>query len=478
VSAAREREFRLRRTFEVLVADDEPASLKVVAATLRQQGLSVDTAMSGSEALKLALEKEYDLVLTDERMPGLTGTELLKGLREKGVASPVIVMTAYGGVAAAVEAMRCGAYNYLTKPLNFEELILLARQALEAFDNTRRLERLSREIEERYEYHNVLGRSPAMRRLVRTLENVAATDATVLLLGETGTGKELIARAIHYASRRRKADFVAMDCSAVAKTLLESELFGHEKGAFTGADQRRIGCFERAHGGTLFLDEIANLPYDPQATLLRVLQEREFRRLGGKEMVKVDVRVIAATNVELTQAVQQHTFREDLYYRLNVVAITLPPLRERLEDVPQLAGHFLAASVRRHGRDGLQLSSEALSRLMTHSWPGNVRELENVIERSVILSAGPVIGADDLGLPRAGAAGPTETYPVGPYHEAKARLLDGFDVSYLRWLLAQTGGRLGDAARLSGLNEKTLYEKLHQHGIRREDFKPNGSKPE
>jgi len=463
------------RTFEILTVDDEPAGLKAIAATLRQQGFAVDTAMTGAEALTRALEREYDLVLTDERMPGLTGTELLKCLREKGVASPVIVMTAYGGVAAAVEAMRCGAYNYLTKPLNYEELILLARQAIEAFENTRRLERLSRVIEERYEYHNVIGKGQAMRRLVRTLENVATTDATVLLLGETGTGKELVARAIHYASRRRKADFVAMDCSAVADTLLESELFGHEKGAFTGADQRRIGCFERAHGGTLFLDEIANLPYEPQATLLRVLQEREFRRLGGKETVRVDVRVIAATNADLVQAVQQRSFREDLFYRLNVVAITIPPLRDRLEDVPLLAEQFLATSARRHGRETPHLSPEALARLMAHTWPGNVRELENLIERCVILCPTSAIGADDLDLSRVTAAA-CGTYPVGPYHDAKARLLEGFDASYLRWLLTQTGGRLGEAARLSGLNEKTLYDKLHQHGIRKEDFKSDDSR--
>lgn len=461
----------MTRKHSILVVDDEPGSLKVVAATLRQQGFHADSAMTGREALKLAVEGEYELVLTDERMPGMTGTELLRALREQGVTCPVIVMTAYGGVASAVEAMRAGAYNYLTKPLNFEELILLTRQAIEAFENTRRIERLSREIEERYEYHKVLGRGPAMGRLIRTLENVAATDATVLLLGETGTGKELVARAIHYASRRRKNDFIAIDCSAVSGTLLESELFGHEKGAFTGADQRRIGCFELAHESTLFLDEIANLPYEPQSVLLRVLQEREFRRLGGKDLIRVDVRVIAASNVDLQEAVRRKAFRDDLFYRLNVVSVTIPPLRERAEDIPLLALHFLDASARRYGREPVQLTPEAMGRLLAHTWPGNVRELENLMERCVVLCPGREIQAADLNLPGASARSPRPELPVGPYHESKTQLFEEFDRSYLNRLLSQTAGRLGEAARLSGLNEKTLYEKLHQYAIRREDFR-------
>ena len=456
--------------------DDEPGSLKVVVATLRQQGFAVESSMSGSEGFRHALEGSFDLVLTDERMPGMTGTQLLRALREKGVPCPVIVMTAFGGVASAVEAMRAGAYNYLTKPLNFEELILLVQQAIEAFENTRRLERLSREVEERYEYHRVLGKSPVMRRLIRTLETVSSTDATVLILGETGTGKELVARAIHYASRRRKLDFVAMDCSAVSGTLLESELFGHEKGAFTGADQRRAGCFELAHGGTLFLDEIANLPYEPQSALLRVLQEREFRRLGGKDLIRVDVRVIAATNVDLQDAVRRKTFREDLFYRLNVVSVVLPPLREREEDIPLLAQHFLDESARRNERDTLKLSNEAMARLLSHSWPGNVRELQNLMERCVVLCPGPVVEAGDLGLSAAIDEPVRSGYSRGLYHEAKSKLLEDFDRSYLRWLMNLTGGRMIDAARLSGLNEKTLYEKLHQLEIRREDFR-GSSKP-
>lgn len=461
----------MARQHSILVVDDEPGSLKVVVATLRQQGFAVESAMSGSEGLRLALDGAFDLVLTDERMPGMTGTDLLRALREKGVSCPVIVMTAFGGVASAVEAMRAGAYNYLTKPLNFEELLLLVRQAIGAFENTRRLERLSREIEERYEYHRVLGRGAAMRRLIRTLETVAATDATVLVLGETGTGKELVARAIHYGSRRRKGDFVAIDCSAVSGTLLESELFGHEKGAFTGADQRRVGCFELAHGGTLFLDEIANLSYEPQSTLLRVLQEREFRRLGGKELIKVDVRVIAATNVDLQDAVRRKAFREDLFYRLNVVSVTLPPLRERDEDVPLLARHFLEESSRRNGREPLKLSNEAMVRLLAHSWPGNVRELQNLMERCAVLCPGPFVEAGDLGLPGV-VEGPVRSeFPRGLYHEAKGRLLEDFDRGYLQWLMSLTSGRMIDAARISGLNEKTLYEKLHQLAIRREDFK-------
>ena len=459
------------RKRSILVVDDEPGGLKVVAATLRQQGFDVDTAMTGGQGLKLALEEGYDLVLTDERMPGMTGTEMLRAIRERGVGCPVIVMTAFGGVASAVEAMRAGAYNYLTKPLNFEELILLVERAIEAFENTRRLERLSREIEDRYEYHRVLGRAPAMKRLIRTLESVSSTDATVLLLGETGVGKEIVARAIHYASLRRKGEFVAIDCSAVSGTLLESELFGHEKGAFTGAEQRRAGCFELAHGGTLFLDEIANLPYEPQSTLLRVLQEREFRRLGGKELIRVDVRVIAATNVDLPDAVRRKAFREDLYYRLNVVTVPIPPLRERREDIPLLAQHFLDVSAKRYGREPLRLETDALGRLMEHSWPGNVRELENLMERCVVLCPGPAIQASDLGLSEEGRRSPATEFPMGPYHEAKARLLEDFDRSYLPWLLSHTSGRMGDAARISGLNEKTLYEKLHQYSIRKEDFK-------
>ncbi len=464
----------------VLIVDDEPDILLVMSANLKKDGYEVDIAEDGAEAMKKLESRDFDAVIVDHQMPRMTGMELLERLRNgltpgKGHAdTPVIVVTAYGTIEMAVRAMKNGAYSYLTKPIQYEDLSLQVKNAVERRRLSAEIESLRHEVEEKYQFGNILGRNPRMQEIFQVIRTVAETDATVLIHGESGTGKELIARAIHYNSRRKDRPFVVVSCSALPETLLESELFGHEKGAFTGAIRQRIGRFEMADGGTVFLDEIGEMTMPVQMKLLRVLQEREIERVGGNQTVKVDVRLIAATHKDLHRAMSERLFREDLFYRLNVVPIKLPPLRERLDDVPLLAAHFLRKYCEKNQKRIKTISPQALSSLIRYSYPGNVRELENVIERAVIMEKGDTIRKVELRFP--GPAGAPDMQcridsDIQPLRKMKAEVVESFEKEYISQVLRLCGGNMSRAARHAGMNIKNLHEKMARYGLKKEEFK-------
>jgi two-component system NtrC family response regulator len=446
----------------ILVVEDEPAQRRLIVEILERAGNVLRSAGNVDGALDSIAEEVPDLVLCDWRMPGRDGGELLAEVRRRGLGCGFIVMTAYGSIAHAVEAVRLGADDYLGKPFEREALLLAVHRVLK----TRRLEsenrRLREAVSEEDRFGNLIGGTSAMKRLYRTIEKVAATDATVLIVGESGTGKELVARTLHRTSRRGEAAFVAVNCAAIPESLIESELFGHEKGAFTGAHRRREGKFEEADGGTLFLDEIASMPVGLQATLLRVLQERRITRLGGSGEKEVDVRVVAASNQDLPQLVRDGEFREDLFYRLNVVPIELPPLRERRDDVPLLARSFLETAVARHGREVEALPPAVVRLLMDHSWPGNVRELANAVERLVLLAEDGRLSVSDLPEAIRGTTGPAG----GPVRlPAEGLAWDSMEESLLRQALERASGNRAAAARLLGLSYKAFLYRLEKHDL-------------
>ena len=380
----------------ILVVDDEPNYLIVLSELLKEEGFEVVTAQKGEDGFKVVQDTDLDLVITDMRMPGMDGLELLKAIKSYNNDLPVIMITAFGEVEKAVVAMKAGAYNYLAKPFNNEELLLNIRKAIEHYSLLRENLRLRDEARVRYGFASIVGKNERMQEIYHLIEKVAPTSASVLITGESGTGKELVARAIHINSPREKAPFISVNCAALPETLLESELFGHERGAFTGAVAMRKGRFELADTGTLFLDEIGDIPIPLQAKLLRVLQERSFERVGGTRAIDVDVRIITATNKELKDEVDEGRFREDLYYRLNVLHIHLPPLRERADDIPMLTHHFINKFSEMLNKPNLRISGDALRYLVNLSWEGNVRELENTIERAAILCSKDIIQSEDV----------------------------------------------------------------------------------
>jgi DNA-binding NtrC family response regulator len=463
------------KTVHLLLVEDEEPLRVAVAERLAEQGFQVDQAESGERALEQLAEFAYDIVITDLRLPGVDGTHVIEAAIQRYPDIIGLVVTGYGTVRDAVEAIKRGATDFVTKPFQFDELMHALNTALEQrrlrFENAY----LRSQLEERYRFEGIVGRSRAMRDLFQLLETVAATSSTILISGETGTGKEVVARAIHHNSPRRAQRFVALNCSAIPETLLEAELFGHVRGAFTGAVGTRQGRLEQANRGTLFLDEVGTMSPALQMKLLRVLQEREFERIGDSHSVKVDVRVIAATNTDLAKMVQQGEFREDLYYRLNVIPIQLPPLRNRKEDIPLLVQHFLQrfAAQRQGGLDprtpssesrpSISVSQQAMRRLMAYHWPGNVRQLENAIERAVALSGGRTqIEVTDL---------PTEVQSASemPVSQEVALPGDGFDLDayvgniereLIYRALEKSAGNKGRAAKLLSLKRTTLVEKL------------------
>ncbi len=380
----------------ILVVDDEPNYLIVLSELLKDEGFEVLTAQRGEDGLKVVEETDLDLVLTDMRMQGMDGLELLSAIKKYNKDLPVIMITAFGEVEKAVVAMKAGAYNYLAKPFNNEELLVNIRKAIEHYSLLRENLRLRSEAKVRYGFASIIGKNARMQEIYQLIEKVAPTTASILITGESGTGKELVARAIHINSPREKAPFISVNCAALPDTLLESELFGHERGSFTGAISTRKGRFELADTGTLFLDEIGDIPLPLQAKLLRVLQERSFERVGGVKSIKVDVRIITATNRDLKAEVDNSHFREDLYYRLNVVQIHLPPLRERADDIPMLTDYFITKFAKLLNKPNLKISGDALRYLTGLSWEGNVRELENTIERASILCIDAVIQSGDV----------------------------------------------------------------------------------
>ncbi|MCX8072079.1 MAG: sigma-54 dependent transcriptional regulator [Candidatus Binatia bacterium] len=466
----------------VLVADDEESIRWVLQRAIGDLGWEVDVAVDGHEALTKLTDDQYDIALVDIRMPGVDGLSLLSKLRDAGSNTSVIIITAQNTMANAIEAMKRGAYDYVTKPFDLEEVRILLQRLVEMRRQTAELERLERDQRKRFELGvEIVGRTPAMQEIFKTIGRVAPTDATVLIQGESGTGKELIARAIHAHSRRWSRPFVALNCSAVPRDLLESELFGHERGAFTGATEQRPGVFEVAHEGTLFLDEVGDMPLELQAKLLRVVQERELTRVGGREVIKIDVRLIAATNQNLDRAVREGKFREDLYFRLAVVPIHVPPLRQRRADIPELVRYFLEKINRELGTRVAGISDRALAKLLDHSWPGNVRELENTLVRAAVLAPGPLLMPNDLSLGEAPQAvtdgGEQLTLEAAVRRVAESLLGDNPDVLprelYMRVLerverpliefaLERTGGNQLRAAALLGINRNTLHKKMTQ----------------
>jgi two-component system NtrC family response regulator len=380
----------------ILIVDDEKNYLLVLEDLLIEEGYQVYTADSARRGLEIVQERDLDAVMTDMKMPGMDGMTLLERIRAQNPDLPVIMMTAFGTMEKALEATKKGAFDYIFKPFKNEELKFAIRKAVDHHHLVCRNRYLTQELQERYQFSNIIGKSPVMQRIYELIEKVAPSKASVLITGESGTGKELIARAIHFNSPRRDLPFISVNCGALPETLLESELFGHERGAFSGAVSQRKGRFELAHEGTLFLDEISEMSFPLQVKLLRVLQEMEFERVGGSQTLKVDVRLVAASNRILKTEVAEGRFRSDLFYRLNVVHVQLPALRERRDDIPLLVNHFLGKFSREVGRPQLSMDAEAMRCLLDYSWPGNVRELENVIERSIILCAGDQIGARDF----------------------------------------------------------------------------------
>ncbi len=459
----------------ILLVDDDESLRRVTQFQLEQAGYEVVTAVGGAEALQALQRSPQDIVVTDLRMPGLSGLELLRKIRADFPEISVVIVTAFGTIETAVEAMKAGAYDYVTKPVNPAELVLIIERALERQRLLEEVRTLRSNLDRKYGFENIIGRSGRLLYVLDLAARAAQSDATLLIHGETGTGKELLAKAIHFNSPRRSKPFVTINCSAIPHDLLESELFGHLKGAFTGATAHKKGRVEMADGGTLFLDEIGELPPPLQAKLLRLLQQGEIEKVGAPAALRVDVRIVAATNRNLQRMVEDGAFREDLYYRLAVIPLEIPPLRERPEDIPDLVDHFFEQSCRKHGRTGLVLPRALVSCFTGYRWPGNVRELENVIERLVVLAHGQEILAEDLPaeLKRARPAAQTDRIELSP----QGISLEAVEKELILWALKKADWNQTQAAALLDLSRKTLIYRMEKHGIRRENVAP-GREPE
>jgi len=457
----------------ILVVEDEQAIQLALSGLLRRQGYEVDVAGSGEEAVSKLDDTAYDLVITDLALGrGLSGMDVLRSVKEQRPETVVVMITAHGNENIAVEAMKAGAEDYVPKPFDNDEIRMVVQRALDRTRLERENRLLLEQVQRQYGFENLIGSGAAMRGVFETLQKVAETDLTVLVRGESGTGKELVAQALHNRSSRRNRPFVAVNCAAISRELVESELFGHEKGAFTGADARRQGRFEAADGGTIFLDEIGDMAPETQAKVLRVLQERSFERVGGTQPIEVDVRVVAATHRDLEADVKDERFREDLYYRLKVVEIELPPLRGRREDIPALAHRFLEEVTERLGRDKKRIGEDALARLVRHPWPGNVRELQNVIEQAAVLASGTEIGAEDLHLPEEDPDTPAAGADVSSlaFSDAKKSVVERFEREYLLAALRRHGGNISRTAESIGMVRQSLQQKIRELGLRSEDW--------
>jgi len=468
----------------ILVADDEESIRWVLSRALTKKGFNVDLAETGDEALTLARRNAYDLAILDIKMPGVSGLDLLSTLKEEKPETLVVIMTAESSMKNTVEAMKRGAYDYLAKPFDLDEVEAILVKAEVARHVSEEVHRLRDEVKNHYQVNRaIIGNSSAMQGVYKILGRVAPSDATVLIYGESGTGKELVARAVHFNSPRLGKPFLAINCAAIPRDLLENELFGHERGAFTGATERKSGKFEQANGGTLFLDEIGDMPLELQAKLLRVLQEKEITRTGGSNVIPVDVRIVAATNQDLREKVQNKEFREDLYFRLNVVPIPLPPLRRRQEDIPLLVEFFLGHIRQELGVPAQQVSDEALKLLMSYPWPGNVRELENYLQRAALLSTNPVLTPDDFpDLLQAGLNDAENDHSLEALIANKLRasltqmdvqeldnlynmVLEQMERPLIKIILEKTRGNQVRTAEILGINRNTLRKKITQLGI-------------
>ena len=443
----------------ILIVDDEEIVRESLSAWLEKDGYTLATAPDGETAVERIRKERWSILHVDLKMPGIDGLQVLEQARKVQPEAAAVIMTAYATVDSAVAAMKIGAYDYLVKPFDPEELSLMIQKIVTQQALVRENVLLRKVLKRDYHFRDLISKSPAMQAVFDLARMAARSNSTILVLGESGTGKELLARAIHAESPRSQAPFVAVSCAALTETLLESELFGHEKGAFTGAAVRRKGKFEMAQGGTLFLDEIGDISSKLQLDLLRVLEDRHFFRVGGSESIQVDVRIIAATNRDLPKAVADGSFREDLFYRLNVIPVHLPPLRERLEDLPLLVEHFLEQLGAEMNRHVDEVSGEAMALLMSHSWPGNVRELRNVLERAVVVTSGTVIEAADLGMRR---------LPADALDPGALASLDDVEKHHIARVLQEAGGNISQAARTLGIDRATLYNKMRKYQLRKD----------
>jgi two-component system NtrC family response regulator len=448
----------------ILIVDDEKNYQIVLKTLLSQEGYEVLSAGDGITALRIFQDSDIDLVITDLKMSNMSGLELLERIKALNESVPVIIMTAYGTIDTAVEAMKKHAYDFITKPFENERLISTVRKALENYRLRRENILLKDQLKGRFSYQNIVGKSKEMQKIFDIIQKVSPTKSSVLVTGPSGTGKELIAKAIHYNSVRKDGPFVAVNCAAIPETLLESELFGHEKGAFTGAVSSRKGRFELADGGTLFLDEVGEMSLGLQVKLLRVLQEMEFERVGGTKTIKVDVRILAASNRDLKEEVKEGRFREDLYYRLNVIHIKIPALRERLDDLPLLVEHFLN-KFRHPDEPPKRLSQEVWKVFYSYPWPGNIRELENVLERAVVLSNGEQITLSDIPEEIKGSKAPLELNSLIPPPMPLPQLLDKIEEELVKWALKRCNNVQAHAANLLGITKSLMQHKLKKYNI-------------
>lgn len=450
----------MKEPANILIIDDEAAIRDSMSQVLRKEGYRVREAVDGKEGLKIFNQESFHVVFLDLKLPGIKGMEVLTKIKETSPETPVIIVTGYASIESAVEAMKRGAFDYMAKPFTPEELRVVTKRALDGrkllFENLY----LRGELEAKSEFEMVVGRSKAMREILDLVRRVSPTESTVLITGESGTGKELIAREIHRHSLRSEAPFVVVDCGALVETLFESELFGHVKGSFTGAHETKHGRFEVADGGTIFFDEISNIGLNIQAKLLRVIQEREITRIGSSKPIKVDVRILAATNENLAEAVKKGKFREDLFYRLSVVPLHLPPLRERKEDIPLLVEHFLQKYNKKTKKNIESVSTRAIKALIEYDWPGNIRELENTIERAVVLSKTNGIDIEDL-MYHGISAATGEAGGVG----GKYKTLEEMEKEYIKAVLQANYGNKSRAAAILGIDRKTLWAKLKKYKV-------------
>jgi two-component system response regulator HydG len=452
---------------KVLVIDDDAAHAEAVADSLARVGYDCTVATTGGEGITLLGRDAYEVIVTDLRMKDMTGLDVLAQAKNLLPDAEVIVVTGHGTIQSAVEAMQQGAFNYLLKPLDLKQLRAVVDNAARNQHLRRANAELNRRLDEKFGFEGIVGNSPAMQELVDRLRRIAPTDATVLIQGETGTGKELVAQAIHQNSPRKSRPFVGLNCAALSEHILESELFGHIRGAFTDASADRVGKFEYANGGTLFLDEVGDMPLATQIKLLRVLESHEITRVGSNEQIKVNVRILSATNRDLEDAIRAGTFREDLYHRLKVLTVTLPPLRDRTQDIPLLIEHFVQLHAARHHKKIRSMTTAARRKLMTFAWPGNVRQLKNAIESMVVVDYDEVLDVDDLppelvGNDHAPAAAVSGDAGIG---ELVGRPLEEIESLYIAETLKATGGNREEAANLLGIGERTLYRKIKEYGL-------------
>lgn len=449
---------------KILVVDDDRGVLDSINNILTIRDYSVNLAESGEKAIRMIEQVSYDLVITDLRMKGISGLDLLKEIKRISSDSVVIIITGHGTVNTAIEAIKLGAYDYVQKPFNDEEIILRIERGLQDKRNTEERNLLRQQILEKYSFDNTISKDPKMLAIFDKILEIAETDATVLILGETGTGKELIAKSVHYHSHRKDFPFVAIHCAALTDTLLESELFGYEKGAFTGAFKQKIGRFEQANRGTIFLDEVGDIPLATQVKLLRVIQEKEFERVGGTETLKTDIRIIAATNKDLAKLIEEGSFRKDFYYRLDVFPIKIPPLRERRGDIPLLVEHFLKQLNNKLHKSIEKVSESVLESFFNYNWPGNIRELENILERTLLVTKGEVIEHVDLAPP-----GPKEGMGVDKgienYNEFKKKVLNGIERDYIIGMIDKYNGDINIITEKAGISMRTFYNRLKEYNI-------------